>query len=174
MEETRILEKLEEMEKRLAAIERAGHNLKVSKAKDTGKRTVLHPSEMEEGILAYTGKYQSRDGKLGSCFGADRVEISSLLEGNSFEMAKVIDAFSSEERIDIIKELMRQNLRAKGLMDRLGFATTGKLYHHLSFLEKLGIVAKSGDQYHIVARYISCIVLIFAGVNNILKKGAEE
>lgn len=164
-----ILQKLEAMEKRLDRLEGKGVSAKEDGRKPH-KQTVLHPSEMEVGTMAYTGKYESKDGKLGSTFGADCVETDKLLKVSSFEMAKVIDAFSSEERIDIIKELMKQNLRAKGLMERLGFATTGKLYHHLSFLEKLGIVRKDGEFYHVVARYISCILLIFAGVSKIIDK----
>lgn len=167
--EKEILKKLAAMENRLAALEKGDETTRKKDSKQR-KETILHPSEMEVGIMAYTGRYESEDGMLGSTFGAERVEIGKLLSISSFEIARVIDAFSSEERIGIIKELMRQSLRAKGLMERLGFATTGKLYHHLSYLEKLGIVRRDGEKYHIVARYISCIVLIFAGAGKIVDR----
>jgi len=171
MEELKlILDNLEKMEKRLNRLE--GNQVE-SKLENTKFYNTINPNDMEMGTMAFVGKYQSKDGKLSSKFGYDRFEISSLYNCNSFEMAKVIDAFSSEERINIIKELMTQNMTAKELMEKLKFQTTGKLYHHLSFLEKIGVLRKEGEFYHINARYVSCIILIAVGVAQIIKKNQD-
>ena len=161
--EQTILEKLEKMEKRIDAIE----GKTPSEQNTMKKRRYVAPAEdVEYGHMAYVGRYKSKDGSMGSTFGDDYVEIDTLFNANSFEMAKVVDAFSSEERIDIVKELIQNSLSAKELMDRLKFQSTGKLYHHLSFLEKIGVIRKDSETFHVSAKYISCILLY--GVSHIL------
>ena len=43
-------------------------------------------------------------------------------------------------------ETQKQTL-ARELMEELNFSTTGKLYHHLSFLEKIGVIRKDNEKY---------------------------
>jgi len=94
---------------------------------------------------------------------------------NSDNVEKLMsDAFSSEDRINIVKTLIQRSLTARQLMDELNFSTTGKLYHHLSFLEKIGVIRKDSEEYHVSARYISCVLLIFAGVQSIINKNNKE
>ncbi len=165
-----IISRLEEMEFRLKRME----DVKQEKKGEKLKCVTISPDDMEQGRMSYVGKYESPDGKLGSTFGADNIKISKLFETSSFEMAQVIDAFSSEDRINIIKALIQKNLTARGLMDELKFSTTGKLYHHLSFLEKIGVIRKDDEEYHVSARYISCVLLIFAGVQSIINKNNND
>lgn len=162
-----ILRKLESLEDRLNKLEKGAE--KPTKEAFKGRRTVS-PEDIELGRMAFVGRFESEDGTMGSKFGDDSVNISRLFKANSFEMAQVIDAFSSEERVSIVKQLIQRSLTARQLMEELNFSTTGKLYHHLSFLEKIGVIRKDQDQYHVSARYISCVVLIFAGVNRIIDK----
>ena len=168
MENTeKILSKLESLEERLNKLE--AKDEKPTREKFNGRVTVS-PDAIELGRMAFVGRYESQDGTISSRFGDDYVNIHKLFNSNSFEMAQVIDAFSSEERINIVKQLIQRSLTARQLMEELNFSTTGKLYHHLSFLEKIGVIRKDQDQYHVSARYISCVVLIFAGVNRIIDK----
>ena len=120
-------------------------------------------------ILQYSGRFESEDKTMGSTFGSNNISIDSLFNYSSFEMAKVIDAFSSEDRINIIKLLINNRLTAKQLMEILKFPTTGKLYYNLSFLEKIGIIRKDCEKYHVSSKYISCVILIFAGAEKIVK-----
>ena len=163
-QEKRFFEALEGLEKRISRLEKG------EKQSQTGERRGGHPDHLRDGEFEYAGKFTSADGSTGSTFGANGIKIASLLDCNSFEMAKVIDAFSSEERIDIVKELAKERCTAKELMEKLKFATTGKLYHHLSYLEKIGAIQKDNDKFHLNARYISCIVLIFVGVQSLIGK----
>lgn len=165
-----ILVKLEEMESRIKRMEGGMENQKGSKFRNA----TCNPKDIEEGRMAYVGKYESPDRSMGATFGVDNIKISKLFETNSFEMAQVIDAFSSEDRINIVKILIQRSLTARQLMEELNFSTTGKLYHHLSFLEKIGVIRKDGEQYHVSARYISCVLLIFAGVQSIINKNNSE
>lgn len=171
MDNEKILNKLESLEERLNKLEKG--ESKPNK-EDFGGRRTISPQEIEVGRMAFVGRYESSDGTMGSKFGDDCVDISKLFKCNSFEMAQVIDAFSSEERINIVKQLIQRSLTARELMEELNFSTTGKLYHHLSFLEKIGVIRKDQDQYHVSARYISCVVLIFAGVNRIIVKNNRQ
>ena len=163
----KFINKLECLEERLNKLEK--QDFKPSKEVFAGRATIS-PQDIEIGRMAFVGRYESADGTMGSKFGDDGVNISNLFKCNSFEMAQVIDAFSSEERINIVKQLIQRSLTARQLMEELNFSTTGKLYHHLSFLEKIGVIRKDDDQYHVSARYISCVVLIFAGVSRIIDK----
>lgn len=172
MENTeKILSKLESLEERLNKLETKEE--KPTRDKFNG-RVTISPQDIEVGRMAFVGRYESADGTMGSKFGDDCVNISRLFKCNSFEMAQVIDAFSSEERINIVKQLIQRSLTARELMEELNFSTTGKLYHHLSFLEKIGVIRKDQEQYHVSARYISCVVLIFAGVSRIIDKNNRQ
>jgi hypothetical protein len=77
----------------------------------------VKPTEIEEGYIAYVGNYKSADGSMGSLFGNDKCSAKELLNYNSFEMAQVIDAFSNEDRINIVKELIQQRQSAKQLIE---------------------------------------------------------
>lgn len=165
-----ILKKLEAMEERVVNLEA---NNKNREQKNIGART-QNLNNLEFGHMNFAGKYRSVDGSMESVFGADDIKIGSLLELNSFDMAKVIDAFSSEERIDIVKELIQRCMTAKQLMEKLKFQTTGKLYHHLSYLEKIGVVRKDNEFYHVSSRYISSVILISLGVANIIRKNNND
>lgn len=165
-----VLNRLEELEYRLNRMEGCSQNQKREKFRNT----TINPEDMEVGKMAFVGKYESPDKTMGSTFGADNIKISKLFESNAFEMAQVIDAFSSEDRINIVKVLIQRSLTARQLMEELNFSTTGKLYHHLSFLEKIGVIRKDAEQYHVSARYISCVLLILAGVQSIINKNNNE
>ena len=154
--EQMILDKLENMEKRIELIE--GAKQSDNQVKKMVRHYTISPEEVEFGHMAYVGRYKSKDNTMSSTFGDDYVEIEKLFESNSFEMAKVIDAFSSEERVNIVKELIQESLTTRELMDRLKFQSTGKLYHHLSFLEKIGVIRKDCEQFHVSAKYINCIM----------------
>ena len=163
-------ERLNDLEKRLTLLE---SYLNKSETPEKGKiihRNTIDPSEMQEGYVAYVGKYNFPDGSFGSNFGADKSSIRDSLSKDSVEIAKILDAFASPERLEIIKKLMKKHMTAKELMAELNFNTTGKLYHHLSFLDKIGKIKKENEIYKINGPYISCIVLIFTAAAKIMRQ----
>lgn len=123
-------------------------------------------NEVQQGKMTYSGKYQSPDGTMGSTFGAN-CDILHLLQCDSFKLANVLSAFSSQERIDILKQLVQRRQTASQLMQSLNFNTTGQLYHHLSFLEKVGLIMKNGERFYVTTKYIGPLLLIFAGAKGI-------
>ena len=134
------------------------------------KYPYINPKDIEEGVLIFAGNYKIDDGSGKSCFASQRSNIKGVLNVDSFEMSKIMNAFASEERVNIIKALMTKKMTAKEIMDELGFTTTGKLYHHLSALEKLHVIFKEQDYYIIDSRYIGCIALLFTAAEQILRK----
>ncbi len=164
--ENQLLKKIEEIESRLEKLEEIKSDSKNLKEKTTIDKT----AQMQVGMLSYCGKYESPDGEISAKFAGD-VYIPNFLKINSRDLAQVIDAFSSEDRIDIVKLLLKKTLTAKEIMEILNFPTTGKVYHHLSFLEKLGVISKSNEKFSISGKYISCIVFMMLGVSKIIEEG---
>ena len=169
-----LQEQLKRIEARLTELENKSSMNKALKELDKIQfQNTVKPTEIEEGYIAYVGNYKSEDGTMGSLFGNDKCSAKELLSYNSFEMAQVVDAFSNEDRINIVKELIQNRQTAKQLIDTLHFQTTGKLYHHLSFLEKIGVVKKENEQYFISSKFIGCILLIFGGVAKIIRNNEK-
>ena len=117
----KIINKLDNLEERLTKLENG--EKKFNKNNFT-KRAIISTEEIEDGKMAFVGKYESLDKTMTAKFGDDNVDIARLLECNSFEMAKVVDAFSSEERINIVKKLIQKCFTARELMEELNFSTT--------------------------------------------------
>lgn len=155
--ENELIERISKLESRLDKLEGTSESKNLAEAK-----------QMKVGILTYRGKYESADREISSTFAGD-VTIGNILTMNSNDVAQVIDAFSSEDRIDIVKLLLKKPLSAKDIMDVLNFPTTGKVYHHLSFLEKLGIIRKNNEKYSISGKSVACVLLIMLGVSQILE-----
>lgn len=159
--ENKILSKMDEFEKRIK-------NLEEMTKMVSGGEISKSFEDVKVGTMMYAGKFETGD-KRSADF-AEMMSISNLVKLNSKDIAQVADAFSSEERVEIIKLLLQKSMTAKDVMQELNFPTTGKVYHHLSFLEKMGIVEKSADIFSLSMKYLPCVLLIFAGVDKIFKK----
>ena len=191
MEEKKIMEKLEGLEERLSNLE---DELKFNKAfvdapknfdaksdkknpktyEDTKLHTIINPRQMPVGTISFVGNFESGDGYSGSVFGGELLKFSKILENDTAEMCNILTAFASVERIDILKSLLNSQKTASQLMQQLGFTTTGKLYHHLSFLEKIGAVRKDGNYYHVPGKFISSVLLAFTAVSTLLNKDKQN
>ena len=170
MEIDTLIKRIDGLEERVKTLEG-----KQVKGDNTPKfKDVIDPKELENGRLVYAGKYKTEDCTVSSIFGSNVVTVDEILKYDATELANIIDAFSSVERINIIKELMKKSYTAKDLMENLNFSTTGKIYHHLSHLEKIGIIAKYNDYYHVSARFLGSIILIFEGAGSIFRKLDRE
>lgn len=158
---------IQKLNERVSALEQ---KLQKEESMTTHKNNIsddkIVPYEVQQGKMTYSGKYQSPDGTMGATFGAN-CDVMRLLQSDSFKLANVLSAFSSQERIGILKQLVQYKQTANQLMQSLDFKTTGKLYHHLSFLEKTGLVMKSGERFHVTTKYIGFLLLIFAGAKGI-------
>ena len=133
----------------------------------------IEPKDIPENSFTYTGRYSSLDGKSGSEFGGSCNDIHKAIFENNYnvsELSNIINAFATEERINIIKCLLQKRLTAKQLMEELKFKTTGKLYHHLTILENLGIIFKQNETYIIQGYAIGHIILILDSAARLLDR----
>lgn len=169
MEEKNFEKVLKDLVARVEKLEKE----KSKNADNLNINTHCSPNDLKINEMSYAGKFETEDKSSASIFGADRLNISEVFSADSHEMSLVLEAFASQERIDIIKQLAKKSCTAKQLMQELKFSTTGKLYHHLSHLEKLGIIAKYQDSYHLSSRMASCVILVFAGVVKVISKQAK-
>lgn len=158
-----LIERIRKMEARLDKLEEGS----------LVENSIQEAEIMNVGSLSYRGKYKSPDGKIKSTF-ASNVMVSGILKINSKSLAMIIDAFSSEERVDIVKLLLKKALTAKEIMEILNFPTTGKVYHHLSFLEKLGIIEKNNEKFLVKEKCVEHIILMMLGASQILKNKGEN
>lgn len=134
----------------------------------------IEPDDLGENILTFAGKYVSKNGSVNSRFGACISSINyTLFEYHSSELSKIIDAYGNEERLNIIKQLLQNSMTAKELMQQLSFKTTGKLYHHLSILENLGIIYKKNEVYHIQGYAIGVSIMILDSAARLIRRFEE-
>ena len=167
-----------ELESRLTAIEKALNLTKVGENSQNEsrnfnsfvRRNTVDPKDMPEGEIAYIGNYVNEDGGKYR-FGADGNEIKFTLKNvDNIEMAKFMEAFSRPERIQILRLLLAKKRTASELMKILNYKTTGKLYHHLSKMEDLGLLEKNNEYYSIKPRKVGASLLIFTAVSKMLRK----
>lgn len=158
---------IQKLNERVSALEQ---KLQKEESMTTHKNNIsddkIVPYEVQQGKMTYSGKYQSPDGTMGSTFGAN-CDVMRLLQIDSFKLANVLSVFSSQERIDILKQLVQRRQTESQLMQSLNFNTIGQLYYHLSFLEKVGLIMKNGERFYVTTKYIGPLLLIFAGAKGI-------
>lgn len=135
----------------------------------------VEPEDLQPNIFTFAGSYLSKDGSIAAKFGAciDKINVS-LNQYHNTELAKIIDAYANEERINIIKHLLDHSMSAKELMEALSFKTTGKLYHHLSILENLGIIYKRNEVYHIQGYAIGCSIMMLSSAARLIRRYEES
>ncbi len=135
------------------------------------------PEDLKPNILTFAGHYVSPNGSVKSRFGACISKINGNLNQERYpasEISKIINAYANEERILILRELLKKSMPAKELMQILKFKTTGKLYHHLSYLENIGIVYKKDEIYHIQGYAIGCSLMIFDCATRLIRRFEEN
>lgn len=135
----------------------------------------VEPEDVKENVLTFAGKYVSKNYSIQSTFGACISSIDHTLNNyENSEMANIINAYANEERLNIIKLLLQNSMTAKEIMDKLSFKTTGKLYHHLSILENLGIIYKKNEVYHIQGYAIGVSIMMLDSAARLIRRFEEN
>ena len=104
MENKEIIKKLDEIEKRLDVLEKGTTQKSGIKIRD-----LSNPNELKDGRLVYAGRFKTNDGQVSSIFGSNVAKIDDIMSYDSGELANIIEAFASRERLDIIKALLLSN-----------------------------------------------------------------
>lgn len=177
-----LTKRVEELEKQISKLAPVERHPKIKKDDDKYYTTdvlqkffngspYVEPDELKENTFTFAGNYASNNGSVCSKFGACISSINCTLNDyDSLELAKIIDAYANEERLNILKLLLQNKMTAKELMDKLNFRTTGKLYHHLSILENLGIIFKKNEVYHIQGYAIGASIMILDSSARLIRR----
>lgn len=112
------------------------------------------------GVLRTRGIYQS---PAAECFmWSQEMEADRVLDTDDESVEKVLSAVADRTRLRMLKAILRTPSTVADLVQSLGFATTGKAYHHLNVLESADFVSKDdGGKYHFrghrVAGFLSAL-----------------
>lgn len=131
----------------------------------------VQSTDLPPNVFTFAGNYISSDGSIGSRFGAWISDLNCVMaDENTFEISKIIDAYANEDRIKIIKCLLQRSMSAKELQEVLKFNTTGKLYHHLSTLENIGIIYKQNEVFHMTGYAIGCSLMFLDSASRLIRR----
>lgn len=136
------------------------------------KTRVLKELGNECGIRFFSF-YKNKNNDLESTCWYD-LDEQLLLSVDSFDAARFLGAFASAERINIIKLLLNNNYSANEIINKLNFATTGKLYHHLNFLINIGVVKNESGIYKIPQNLVGSIQLVLTTVCMLSKRNEKN
>lgn len=127
------------------------------KAKDHREK-VLNALDGEQG----TKFYSYFDNEKVSSYTSWKYNEEQIKNIDSINAEKLFVAFASNERVDILKLLMRRgSCLGSEIMGRCGFNTTGKLYYHLNFLLNIGLITNDNGQYRLVAKMCGIMQSMF-------------
>lgn len=101
-------------------------------------------------------------------------DIDKLLQIDAIEAERWFNAFAASERIEILQTLLGKNCTAGELMEKCGFSTTGKLYHHLNFLINTGIVKSDSGKFFLNASLVGSVLIMLLSASNFIRKLDKE
>ena len=94
--------------------------------------------------------------------------VDKIKEIDSFEAEKLLSVLANQDRIEIIKLLLNHSATSTEIMEKCGFETTGKFYHHINMLMNLNIVKKVNDGLYVLdAKRVGYVIPILACVDYI-------
>ena len=102
------------------------------------------------------------------------ISLGAIKSVDPQEYANVFASCGNAERIKVVLALLEGPKTVKGLMEQVGFSTTGKAYHHLNFLEKAGFVEKRGNGYALRSSNVSALLTLLGGAEAVLRKTQEN
>ena len=151
-EQTRKVETEEEADKRLKK-----NTYEYVERILNGKQDVLAIGYFDNGDVS---------SRFSLCASVEKIKII-----DSFEAEKLFSVLANQDRIEIIKILLNHCATSTEIMEKCGFETTGKFYHHINMLMNLDIVKKAQNgTYLLDAKRVGYIIPILSCVNFIAKE----
>ena len=170
-------ERLTELEQSIAKLtqkmaENAGNDTKSSTAKETSL------NDLKEGTYQNVDKIlnEKQDVLVMGYFKNDNVtsrfslcsSVDKIKEIDAFEAEKLLSVLANQDRIEIIKLLLNHSATSTEIMEKCGFETTGKFYHHINMLMNLNIIKKVSDGLYVLdAKRAGYVIPILACVGYI-------
>ncbi|WP_127581855.1 ATP-binding protein [Paenibacillus koleovorans] len=96
--------------------------------------------------------------------------IEQLLGINGEKAAKVLAALGHKQRLDLLKEVLKEPMTGVELVERLQMGTTGQLYHHLKALTGSDLLEQEerGGRYVVPRARMLPLLLLLASVGDVL------
>lgn len=160
------LQQLIEMkENNSVRIPKSDSGLKGEKAKELRER-VSKELDGKQGVRCYSF-FDNGDVSSNSEF---HTGIDTLILTDAIESERWFNAFAGSERVEILQALLKKSCTGSELMEKCGFSTTGKLYHHLNFLINTGIVQNDSGTFHLNASMVGNVLLMLLCASNFIRK----
>ncbi|WP_231571109.1 ATP-binding protein [Gordoniibacillus kamchatkensis] len=100
--------------------------------------------------------------------------VDKLLAGDTGEAAKVLAALGHQQRLDILKCVLREKLTGPQLIEKLNMGTTGQLYHHLKALLGADLLRQEerGGAYFVPDNRALPVLLLLAAAGDLKETAA--
>jgi DNA gyrase subunit B len=122
----------------------------------------------ELGSVYYSGQYRSENSRYK--WEPQERQVTQLLELDGDKAAKVLAALGHQQRLDILRMVLKQPLTGAELVEHLNMGTTGQLYHHIKALSGADLLVQEerGGKYSLPAHRSLPLLLLLAATFDLL------
>lgn len=122
----------------------------------------------EPGSIFYSGQYHNQS--IRYRWEPQERTVSQLLELDGDKVSKVLTALAHQQRLDILRSVLKQPLTGAELVELLNMGTTGQLYHHIKALlgANLLVQEERGGKYFIPSQRSLPLLLLLASLSDLL------
>ncbi|MDR0948633.1 MAG: winged helix-turn-helix domain-containing protein [Lachnospiraceae bacterium] len=126
------------------------------------------------GRVTYFGVFASGDGD--NCRQSNwirkSVKTDELLKCiDSGDAVKVLNCINSQERLNLLLAILRQQSTVAQLTEKLGASSSGQIYHHLRPLLAADLIKEDDKQrglYYVVPHRVQGIIMLLVGICDML------
>jgi len=117
------------------------------------------------GCVYYAGQYHANGQSLR--WEPKERQLEQLLGIGTEKIAKILSALGSKPRLDILTSILVEPLTGAEIVEKLGWGTTGQLYHHLKALQGADLLSQDKSGRYTVSdhRKLPLLLLLSAVVD---------
>lgn len=125
-------------------------------------------TETEQGSLFYSGQYRGENRHYR--WEPQERQVVQLLELDGEKAAKVLAALGHQQRLDILRTVLKEPLTGPEIVERLNMGTTGQLYHHIKALMAADLLTQEerGGKYSLPSHRSLPLLLLLAATSDLL------
>jgi DNA gyrase subunit B len=122
----------------------------------------------ELGSVYYSGQYLGENSRYK--WEPQERQVTQLLDPDGDKAAKVLAALGHQQRLDILRMVLKQPLTGAELVEHLNMGTTGQLYHHIKALSGADLLVQEerGGKYSLPAHRTLPLLLLLAATSDLL------
>lgn len=125
-------------------------------------------TETEQGSLFYSGRYRGENRHYR--WEPQERQVVQLLDLDGEKAAKVLAALGHQQRLDILRTVLKEPLTGPEIVERLNMGTTGQLYHHIKALMAADLLTQEerGGKYSLPSHRSLPLLLLLAATSDLL------